>query len=94
MDYSNYPQTCTDASSNLIKTIDIIFENILTILTGKNFNSNWITSFIQFSRRMAGRLLLIFSIDMFTQSVKFYYTLYYHVLRVLIFEKSDSLNRQ
>ena len=32
--------------------------------------------------------------DMFTQSIKFYYTLYYHVLRVQMFEKCDSSNRQ
>ena len=32
--------------------------------------------------------------DTFTQSIKFYYTFHYHVLRVQIFEKCDSSNRQ
>ena len=32
--------------------------------------------------------------DMFTQSIKFYYTFYYDVLRVQMFEKCDSSNRQ
>ena len=32
--------------------------------------------------------------NMFTQSVKFYYKLYYHVLRVQMFEKCDASNRQ
>ena len=32
--------------------------------------------------------------DMFTQSTKFYYTLYYHVLRVQMLEKCDSSNGQ
>ena len=32
--------------------------------------------------------------DMFTQSIKFYYTFYYHALKVQIFEKCDSSNRQ
>ena len=32
--------------------------------------------------------------DMFTRSVKFYYTFYYHLLKVQMFEKCDSLNRQ
>ena len=31
---------------------------------------------------------------MFTQSIKCYYTLYYHVLTVQMFEKCDSSNRQ
>ena len=30
---------------------------------------------------------------MFTQSIKFYYTFYYHVLRVQMFEKCGSSNR-
>ena len=30
--------------------------------------------------------------DMFTQSIKFYYTFYYHLLRVQMFEKCDSSN--
>ena len=29
--------------------------------------------------------------DMFTQPVKFYYAFYYHLLRVQMFEKCDSL---
>ena len=32
--------------------------------------------------------------DMFTQSIKFYYYILLHVLRVQMFEKCDSLNRQ
>ena len=36
---------------------------------------------------MAGYLF-----DMFTQSIKVYYTLYYQVLRVQMFEKGDSSN--
>ena len=32
--------------------------------------------------------------DMFTQAVKFYYTFYDRLLRVHMFEKCDSLNRQ
>ena len=32
--------------------------------------------------------------DMFTQLIKFYYTLYYHVLTVQMFKKCDSSNRQ
>ena len=32
--------------------------------------------------------------DMFTQLIKLYYTLYYHVLRVQMFKKCDSSNRQ
>ena len=31
---------------------------------------------------------------MFTQSIKFYYTFHYHVLRVQMFEKCYSSNRQ
>ena len=31
---------------------------------------------------------------MFTQSIKFCYTFHYHVLRVQMFEKCDSFNRQ
>ena len=31
--------------------------------------------------------------DMFTQSIKFYYTLYYHELRKQMFEKCDSSNK-
>ena len=31
--------------------------------------------------------------DMFTQSIKFYYTLYYHELRKEMFEKCDSSNK-
>ena len=34
------------------------------------------------------------STRMFTQSIKFYYTFYFHVLRVQMFEKCDSSNRQ
>ena len=30
--------------------------------------------------------------DMFTQWIKFYYTLHYHVLKEQMFEKFDSLN--
>ena len=30
----------------------------------------------------------------FTQSIKFYYTLYYHVLRVQMFKKCDSSNKE
>ena len=33
-------------------------------------------------------------LDVFTQSVKFYYTFHYHVLRVQMFEQCDSLNIQ
>ena len=32
--------------------------------------------------------------DMFTQSIKFYYTFHYQVLRVQMFEKRDSSNRE
>ena len=58
---------------------------ILTILTGKKcvlFNSvqEWFVASDLF--------------DMFTQSIKFYYTFYYDVLRVQMFEKCDSSNRQ
>ena len=48
--------------------------------------------FIQFSTRMAGWLLLTFFI-MFIQSIKFY-TFHYHALRVQMFEKCGSWNRQ
>ena len=30
--------------------------------------------------------------DMFTQSIRFYYAFYYQVVRVLMFEKYDSVN--
>ena len=65
-----------------------IFWNIfcLTILTGKY-------CFIQLSKRMPGGLLLTF-FDMFTQSIKLYYTLHYHVLGLQMFEKCDSSNWQ
>ena len=49
--------------------------------------------FIQFSTRN-GWLAVSDLFDMFTQSIKFYYTLYYYVLRVQMFEKCDSSNRQ
>ena len=55
------------------------------ILTGKN---NYL---IQYKN---DRLAVSDLFDMFTQSVKFYYTFYYHVLRVQMFEKCDSSNRQ
>ena len=32
--------------------------------------------------------------NMFTKSIKFYYTFHYHILRVQMFEKCDSSNRQ
>ena len=51
------------------------------ILTGKN---NYL---IQYKN---DRLAVSDLFDMLTQSVKFYYTFYYHVLRVQIFEKCDS----
>ena len=55
------------------------------ILTGKN---NYL---IQYKN---DRLAVSDLFDMFTQSVKFYYTFYYHVLKVQMFEKCDSSNRQ
>ena len=57
----------------------------LTILTGKVFYS------IQYKN---GWLAASDLFDMFTQSIKFYYTFYYDVLRVQMFEKCDSSNRQ
>ena len=55
------------------------------ILTGKN---NYL---IQYKN---DRLAVSDLFDMFTQSVKFCYTFYYHVLKVQMFEKCDSSNRQ
>ena len=54
----------------------------LTILTGKN-------CFTQFSAIMAASDLF----HMFTESIKFY-IFHYHILRVNMFEKCDSSNRQ
>ena len=51
--------------------------------------------FIQFSARIAGWLLLNFLLCLHNQiSSIIYYTLYYHVLRVHMFKKGDSLKRQ
>ena len=47
--------------------------------------------FTQFSTIGAGLLLTFFI--MFTQPINFY-TFHYHVLRVQLFEKCDSSNRQ
>ena len=58
----------------------------LTILTGKNcvlfnqYNNDWLAASDLF--------------DMFTQSIKFYYTIHYHVLSVQMFGKCDWLNGQ
>ena len=49
--------------------------------------------FIQLSTRMSVWLLLTFSY-IFTQSIKFYYTFYFHVLKIQMFEKCDSSHRQ
>ena len=60
--------------------------NGLMILTGKT-----LFYLIQYKN---GWLAASDLFDMFTQSIKFYYTFYYHVLRVQMFEKCDSSNRQ
>ena len=66
---------------------DVLHHNCLTILKGKN------CVLFHPVQEMAGWLLLTF-FDMFTKSIKFYYTLYYYVLRVQMFEKCDASNRQ
>ena len=58
----------------------------LTILTGKNC--------VLFNSVQNGWLAASASPPMFAQSIKFYDTFYYHVLRVQMFEKCNSSNRQ
>ena len=59
---------------------------VLTTLTGKN---------CVLFRLVQEWLVGCFDpFHMFTQSIKLYYTFHYHVLRVQMFEKCDSLNRQ
>ena len=64
---------------------ETIILHFLTILKWKNCFIN---------KNKNGWLAASDLFDMFTQSIKFYYTLYYHVLRVQMFEKCDSSNRQ
>ena len=59
---------------------------ILTILSGE-------TKFYSIQYKN-GWLAVSDRFDMFTPSIKFYYTFYYHALKVQIFEKCDSSNRQ
>ena len=58
----------------------------LTVLARKN-------CFTQFSTRMAALLLLTF-FNMFTRTIEFYTFHYHDVLKVQMFEKYDSSNRQ
>ena len=59
---------------------------LLTILTGKNC--------VLFNSVQNGWLAASDLFDMFTQSIKFYCTFYYHLLKIQIFKKCDSANRQ
>ena len=72
--------------SLFIYDIFLVLQKMLTILTGKNcvlFNS------VENVWLVASDLF-----HMFTQSIKVYYTFHYYVLRVQMFEKFDSSNRQ
>ena len=64
----------------------IILLTILTMLTGKKLFYS-----VQYKNGQLGASDLF---DMFIESSKFHYTFHYHVLRVQMFEKCDSSNRQ
>ena len=51
-------------------------------------------SCVLFNSDKNGWLAAFDLLDIFTQSIKFHYTFHYHVLRVQMFEKCDSSNRQ
>ena len=59
---------------------------LLTILTGKNC--------VLFNSVQNGWLAASDLFNMFTPPIKFYYTFYYHLLRIQMFKKCDSANRQ
>ena len=63
-----------------------------TLISGGCFNDTHREKLFYSIQYKNGWLAACDLFDMFTQSVKFYYTFYYHVLTVQIFEKRDPFS--
>ena len=71
-----------------------IFCLFLFTFFSANFFKKKIFFQLSFAANVQPQLTASDLFDMFTQSIKFYYTPLYHILRVHILEKCDSLKRQ
>ena len=80
--------------TNNLKAFDCYRKGVLGLIIFSSFNNTNREKLFYSIHCKNGWSAAFDLFDMFTQSMKFYYTFYYHALIVLIFENCDSLNRQ